>query len=96
VPVQNGPDAKPILPSPESIAGKTYKPLSRPLFIFVKNSAARRPEVKQFLTFYLENLDALAVKAGYDPPTAEDKAANKQALSGLYPDAASGPAAATK
>ena len=85
VPVQNGPDAKPILPSPESIADKTYKPLSRPLFIFVKNSAARRPEVKQFLKYYLDNVDALSVKAGYDPPTAEDKAANTEALSALYP-----------
>lgn len=85
VPVQNGPDARPILPSPESIANQAYKPLSRPLFIFVKNSAARRPEVKQFLAYYLDNVDALSVKAGYDPPTAEDKAANQKSLSALYP-----------
>jgi phosphate transport system substrate-binding protein len=94
VPVQNGPDAKPILPSPESIAGKTYKPLSRPLYIFVKNSAARRPEVKEFLTYYLDNVDALATKAGYDPPTADDKAANEAARSGLNPGEAGSPAGA--
>jgi phosphate transport system substrate-binding protein len=84
VAVQNGPDAKPILPSPETIADKSYKPLSRPLFIFVKNSAARRPEVKQFLLYYLDNVEKLSVKAGYDPPTAEDLRANKVALAQLY------------
>ena len=47
VAVQNGPDAKPVLPSPETIPDKTYAPLSRPLFIYVKNSATRRPEVAQ-------------------------------------------------
>lgn len=93
VPVRNGPDAEPILPSPESIASRTYKPLSRPLFIFVKNAAARRPEVKTFLMYYLDNIDALAVKAGYDPPTADDTAANKQALTTLFPTAGADSAA---
>jgi phosphate transport system substrate-binding protein len=86
--VQNGPDAKPVLPSPETIADKSYKPLSRPLYIFVKNSASRRPEVKQFLTYYLDNVEKLAVKGGYDPPTAEELSANKDALAKLYGQAA--------
>ena len=81
--VQNGPDAQPVLPSPATIADKTYAPLSRPLFIYVKNSAARRPEVAKFLKYYLENIDELAVKGGYDPPTAEDKAANQATLAKL-------------
>jgi phosphate transport system substrate-binding protein len=92
VAVQNGPDAKPILPNPETIADKSYKPLSRPLFIFVKNSAARRPEVKQFLRFYLDNVEKLAVKGGYDPPTAEDLKANLGALAELYGGAEGAPA----
>jgi phosphate transport system substrate-binding protein len=83
--VQNGPDAKPVLPSPETIADKSYKPLARPLFIYVKNSAAKRPEVKQFLTYYLDNVEKLAVKGGYDPPTTDDQKANKEAFSKLYP-----------
>jgi phosphate transport system substrate-binding protein len=93
VAVQNGPNAKSVLPSPETIADKSYKPLSRPLFIFVKNSAARRPEVKQFLLYYLDHVDALAVKGGYDPPTSEDRDANKDALARLYPAQGAGPAA---
>ena len=51
VAVQNGPAAKPVLPSPATIADKTYAPLSRPLFIYVKNSAIGRPEVAQFLKY---------------------------------------------
>ncbi len=85
VAIQNGPDAKPLLPSPETIADKSYKPLSRPLFIYVKNSAARRAEVKRFLGFYLENVQKLAVKGGYDPPTADELKENSEALAKLYP-----------
>jgi phosphate transport system substrate-binding protein len=90
--VQNGPDAKPVLPSAETIADKSYKPLSRPLFIFVKNSAARRPEVKQFLLYYLDHIDELSVKGGYDPPTAEDHVTNKEAMAKLYPGDSAGAA----
>lgn len=82
--VQNGADAKPVSPSPATIADQSYKPLSRPLYLFVKNSAARRPEVKQFLTYYLENIEKLAVKGGYNPPTIDDSKANKEALARLY------------
>ncbi len=83
VAVQNGPDAKPVPPSPATIADKTYAPLSRPLFIYVKNSAARRPEVAKFLQFYIDKNDDLAVKGGYNPPTAQDKADNHEALARL-------------
>jgi phosphate transport system substrate-binding protein len=81
--VRNGTDAKPVLPSPETIKDKSYAPLSRPLYIYVKNSAARRPEVAQFLRFYVEGVDKFAVQGGYDPPLAQDKAANQEALSHL-------------
>lgn len=81
IPVRNGKDAKAVLPSPETIKDKSYTPLSRPLYIFVKNSAARRPEVSQFLRFYLENVDRFAEEGGYDAPMASDKAANQEALS---------------
>ncbi len=99
VAVQNGADAKPLLPSPETIADKSYKPLSRPLFIYVKNSAARRPEIKQFLNFYLENIQTLAVKGGYEPPAADELKENKETLGKLYPGAetaATAPAASSQ
>ena len=88
VAIQNGADAPPVLPSPATIADKTYTPLSRPLYIYVKNSAAKRPEVAKFLKYYVENLEQLATKALYDPPTAEDKAANLETLTKLLPGGA--------
>jgi phosphate transport system substrate-binding protein len=83
VAIQNGEGAAPVLPSPATIIDKTYVPLSRPLFIYVKNSASRRPEVGQFLKHYLDNIDEFAVAGGYAPPTAADKSTNQEALSKL-------------
>jgi phosphate transport system substrate-binding protein len=94
VPVQNGASASPVLPSPATIIDKSYAPLSRPLYIYVKNSAARRGEVGRFLTHYLDKIDQFAVDGGYAPPTAEDKAANQATLAKLLPAASS--AAETK
>jgi phosphate transport system substrate-binding protein len=88
VAIQNGPGAPPLLPSPLTIADKSYAPLSRPLYIYVKNSAARRPEVAKFLKYYVENLEQLATKALYDPPTATDKTANLETLAKLLPGGA--------
>ncbi len=55
----------PILPSEETILGNTYKPLSRPLFIYVKKQAAARPEVKEFVRFYLTTGRPLIKQVGY-------------------------------
>jgi phosphate transport system substrate-binding protein len=86
VAVRNGRDAKPVLPSPETIKDKSYAPLSRPLYIFVKNSSARRQEVSQFLRFYLENVDKFAEEGGYDAPMPRDKETNGEALTRLFGD----------
>jgi phosphate transport system substrate-binding protein len=87
VPIQKG-DAKPVAPSPATILDKSYAPLSRPLFIYVKNSSMRRPEVSGFVTYYLENVETLAKKGNFVSPTAEDRAANTEALASLTGSAA--------
>jgi phosphate transport system substrate-binding protein len=94
VPLQNGASAPAVLPSPATIIDKSYAPLSRPLYIYVKNSAARRGEVGRFLKHYLDKIDQFAVEGGYAPPTAEDKTANQATLAKLLPAAES--AAETK
>lgn len=84
VAVQNGDGAEPIEPNPETILKGTYQPLSRPLYLFVKNEAyLKRPEVKAFVDFYLEQIDTLATRADYVPPTEADKTANRAALDAL-------------
>ena len=88
VPVQKDADSKPVMPSPETVLDKSYSPLSRPLYIFVKNSSLRRPGAAGFVKYYLDNAGKFAEKGGYVAPTAVDLAANAQALAA----ATSGPA----
>ncbi|MEO6212448.1 MAG: PstS family phosphate ABC transporter substrate-binding protein [Vicinamibacterales bacterium] len=57
--------AGPIAPSPETISGGTYRPLSRPIFIYPKVKALDRAEVKNFIDFYLTKGPALAREVGY-------------------------------
>ncbi len=45
----------PVEPSLDVIRGGTYKPLSRPMFLYVNKAAYRRPEVKAFLGFFFDN-----------------------------------------
>jgi phosphate transport system substrate-binding protein len=64
VPVDDG-KGGPITPTPETIENGTYKPLSRPVFIYVSNKAAERPEVRKFVEFYLKNADQLVREVNY-------------------------------
>jgi phosphate transport system substrate-binding protein len=54
VAVDNG-DGKPVKPSTDIIREGTYKPLSRPMFLYVNVESYKRPEVKAFLDFVLDN-----------------------------------------
>ena len=65
VPVDDGKGGGPISPSPETIEKGTYTPLSRPIFIYVSKTAAQRPEVQQFVEFYLKNADKLVREVNY-------------------------------
>lgn len=56
-----------IKPSQETVETGTYQPLSRPLFIYVKKSAADSPLVKAFVTYYLQNATTLVKEVGYIP-----------------------------
>lgn len=66
----------PVPPTEETIRTGRYRPLSRPLFVYVSAKAAERPEVQAFFRFYLEHADELASKVGYVPlsPTAYQQA----------------------
>jgi phosphate transport system substrate-binding protein len=57
----------PILPSAETVIKGTYNPLSRPLFIYVSKTSAAKPEVEQFVDFYLKNVPTLAAEVKYVP-----------------------------
>lgn len=56
-----------VLPSVETVKNGTYAPLSRPVFIYVTDKAAKREEVASFISFYLENASTLVPDVGYIP-----------------------------
>jgi phosphate transport system substrate-binding protein len=59
----------PVAPSAESIANGTYQPLSRPIFIYAKRQSLDRPEVREFVRFYLDpnNAGQFIDQVGYVP-----------------------------
>ncbi len=57
----------PILPSLNTVKNGEYTPLSRPIFIYVSNEGAKRPEVVKFVEFYLQNAANLVTDVGYIP-----------------------------
>jgi phosphate transport system substrate-binding protein len=57
----------PVLPNEENVLKGTYNPLSRPLFLYVNRKAADRPEVKEFIEFYLTAGKQLVKDVKYVP-----------------------------
>ena len=57
----------PVAPSPETVIDGTYTPLSRPIFIYVNIASLERPEVAEFVQFYLENAEELVPETGSVP-----------------------------
>jgi ABC-type phosphate transport system substrate-binding protein len=56
--------AGPIEPSAANVSRGTYRPLSRPLFIYVNAERLNRPEVKAFVQFYLAQAAGAAERTG--------------------------------
>ena len=63
--IDNGKGAGVILPTSETVKNGTYAPLSRPVFIYVTDGAAKRTEVSAFVKFYLTNAGKLVADVGY-------------------------------
>ena len=66
VPIQNQ-QGRNVQPSVEAVIDGSYQPLSRPLFIYVRETAAQRPEMREFIQFYLSDGATLAKEVGYVP-----------------------------
>jgi phosphate transport system substrate-binding protein len=65
-----------VEPTPETVTGGQYAPLSRPLFIYVDRAELQRPEVAEFVRFYMEHAADLVTEVGYVPMDAERYRAN--------------------
>lgn len=54
-------------PSLEAVVAGTYQPLSRPIFIYVNTKALARPEVAQFVDYYIKHGEELSKEVKYVP-----------------------------
>ena len=56
-----------VEPSMEAVLKGTYTPLARPIFIYVNAKSLAKPEVKEFVGYYMQNGAALAREVKYVP-----------------------------
>ena len=68
-----------VAPEPSTIEDGSYKPLSRPLFIYVNVKSLEKPEVQAFVEYYMDNGYQLTGEEGYIPVERSIYAANKAA-----------------
>jgi phosphate transport system substrate-binding protein len=66
-----------VAPSNETVQDGSYTPLSRPLFIYVKNTSLQKPEVKAFVQYLLDNHETISQNALFVPMTDEQAQKSK-------------------
>jgi len=58
-----------VAPTSDTVQDGSYTPLSRPLFVYVKNTSLQKPEVAAFMKYILDNQAQIAQKALFVPMT---------------------------
>lgn len=72
-----------VAPSAQTAQDGTYKPLSRPLFVYASDAGLKKPQVEKFVEFYLAKNNEVVDAAKFVKMTDEQKAASDKALSDL-------------
>ena len=70
------PGKKAIAPSLQSVIDGSYQPLARPIFIYVNAKSAEKPEVKEFVEYYMKNGEKLVKEVKIVPLPAKAYAYN--------------------
>ncbi|MBI2778506.1 MAG: PstS family phosphate ABC transporter substrate-binding protein [Gammaproteobacteria bacterium] len=78
-----------VAPGPNTVINGSYQPLSRPIFIYVNAKSIQKPEVKEFVEFYLKNAASLVKQVSYIPLSVTDynlvlENVNKRKLGSLF------------
>jgi phosphate transport system substrate-binding protein len=73
-----------VEPTNETVQDGSYAPLSRPLFIYVAETAIKQPHVKAFVERYLEKSQELAEQALFVPLTDEQQGELQPKLDALH------------
>ena len=76
--VNNGEEV--VKPTIETVSNGSYKPLSRPLFIYVNSTSVKQPEVIEFVNFYIDNAGELSKDVGYIPLPVENYEKGKESF----------------
>ena len=67
VPIVNPKTGKAVAPSAATVEDGTYVPLSRPIFVYVNTKSLAKPEVKEFVDYYMKNGEKLIREVKYVP-----------------------------
>lgn len=67
-----------VMPSEANVLNGTYQPLARPMFVYVNAKALERPEVKDFVSFYLKEGPRIIKEVKYVPLPAAAYQVNEQ------------------
>ncbi len=67
VPVSDKGGKPAVGPSEKAVLDGSYQPLSRPIFIYVSTKALERPEVREFVNYYLTQAPKLTREVKYVP-----------------------------
>jgi phosphate transport system substrate-binding protein len=62
-----------VEPSVATAQDGTYKPLSRPLFVYVSSAAIKKPQVVSFVDYFVAHIDEVVEAAKFVPLTAPQK-----------------------
>ncbi len=73
----------PVKPTAETVRDGAYRPLSRPLYIYVRKSSLETAGVRAFVKYYLENAEQVAPGVGYVAVTDEIAARNMEKFAAL-------------
>jgi phosphate transport system substrate-binding protein len=72
-----------VAPSVADAQSGKYKPLSRPLFVYVNKASMTKAHVADFVRFYVESIDEVVKEAKYVPLTPEQKTTLTAVYNGL-------------
>ncbi len=68
LPIREHADSAAVSPSIETVLDGSYRPMSRPAFIYVNaDHVQARAEIRQFVEFFLSEADELITEVGYIP-----------------------------
>jgi len=56
-----------VIPSAEAVENGSYQPLSRPIFIYVNAKSLDKPEIREFINFYMKNAPDLVKEVKFFP-----------------------------